>query len=95
MVAVAAVVAVRVVLIVVGSGAHGKRVAVMVMSCMMVVMVMRMHAYRIRADVPMKSERRRPGELERDDEHDDQGDEAAHGHILGGLHRVGIFSVHV
>jgi hypothetical protein len=28
--------------------------------------------------LPMQPGRRRPGELERNDEHDDQGDEAAH-----------------
>jgi hypothetical protein len=29
--------------------------------------------------VSVQASRRRPGELERDDNHDDQGDEAAHG----------------
>lgn len=42
------------------------------------IMVMDMHANRIHISMPMKPERHRPGGLERDDEHDEQGNETAH-----------------
>lgn len=46
-----------------------------------VIMVVDMHAKRchIVACMPMQTHRRRPGELERQDEHEDQGNEATHG----------------
>lgn len=57
---------------------HGK--VVVIMSGIMVVMVVGMHAHcHILAQVPMQARCRRPGELERNDEHDDQGDKATHG----------------
>ncbi len=37
---------------------------------------------RVLAHMPIQRRARRPGELERDAEHEDQGDEAAHGGIL-------------
>lgn len=51
------------------------------MAAFMMAMTMRMKARGGRAfrHVPMQPGRRRPGELERNDEHDDQGDEATHG----------------
>ncbi len=47
----------------------------------MMVMIVRMKARggHVFPRVPMQPGRRRPGELERNDEHDDQGDEATHG----------------
>jgi len=50
------------------------------MSAFMVVMIMGMKARggHILPRMPMQPGRRCPGELERNDEHDDQGDEAAH-----------------
>ena len=50
-------------------------------SAFMMVMLMRMKARggHILPRMPMQPGRRCPGELERDDEHDDQGDEATHG----------------
>jgi len=49
-------------------------------SAFMMVMLMRMKARggHILPRMPMQPGRRCPGELERDDEHDDQGDEATH-----------------
>lgn len=49
-------------------------------SAFMMVMLMRMKARggHILPRVPMQPGRRCPGELERNDEHDDQGDEATH-----------------
>ena len=51
------------------------------MSVVMMAMIMGMKARggHILARMPMQPGRRRPGELERNDEHDDQGDEATHG----------------
>lgn len=51
------------------------------MSASMMVMIMRMKARggHILPRMPMQPGRRCPGELKRDEEHDDQGDEAAHG----------------
>lgn len=51
------------------------------MTAFMMVMIVSMktrggHVFR---HAPMQPDRRRPGELERNDEHDDQGDEATHG----------------
>lgn len=50
------------------------------MNAVMMVMIMRMKARggHILPRMPMQPGRRGPGELERNDEHDDQGDEAAH-----------------
>jgi hypothetical protein len=45
---------------------------------MVVIMRMKARAGHVFAHVPMQSGRRSPGELERYDEHDDQGDEATH-----------------
>ena len=45
---------------------------------MVVIMRMEARAGHVFAHVPMQSGRRCPGELERNDEHDDQGDEATH-----------------
>ena len=58
---------------------HGE--VVVVMSGVVVVMVVGVHAQgrHILAQVPMQAQCRRPGELERNNEHDDQGDEATHG----------------
>lgn len=42
------------------------------------IVVMYMHAHRIHICMPMKPERHRPGGLERDDEHDDQGNKTTH-----------------
>ena len=51
------------------------------MSAFMMVMIMRMKARggHILPRMPMQPGRRCPGELERNDEHDKQGDEATHG----------------
>lgn len=51
------------------------------MSTFMMVMIMRMKARggHTLPHVTMEAGRRRPGELERNDEHDDQDDEATHG----------------
>ncbi len=51
------------------------------MAAFMMVMIVGMKARRGHAFhlVPMQPDRRRPGKLERNDEHDDQGDEATHG----------------
>lgn len=55
-------------------------VVVIRMSAFMMVMIMRMKARggHILPCMPMQPGRRCPGELERNDEHDDQGDEATH-----------------
>ncbi len=47
----------------------------------MVVMIVGVYAQgsHVLPHVPMQPSHRRPGELERNDEHDDQGDDAAHG----------------
>ncbi len=61
-----------------------RRVVIWV-STFMMIMIMGMKArgghvlLHVLLHVPMQPRRRRPGELERDDEHDDQGDEATHG----------------
>ncbi len=56
---------------------------VIVMRVAMMVMVMAVRVKPRDRDVlscmPVHADRRGPGELERDDEHDDQGDETAHG----------------
>ena len=51
------------------------------MNAVMMVMIMGMKTRggHIRPRVPMQASRRCPGELERNDEHDDQDDEATHG----------------
>ena len=51
------------------------------MTALMMVMIVSMKARRghVFLHVPMQPDRRRPGKLERNDEHDDQGDEATHG----------------
>lgn len=50
-------------------------------SAFLVIMIMGMKSRsgHVLLHVPMQTRRRCPGELERDDEHDDQGDEATHG----------------
>ncbi|OYZ59028.1 MAG: hypothetical protein B7Y21_00945 [Hydrogenophilales bacterium 16-61-112] len=50
-------------------------------SAFLMIMIMGMEARggHVLLQVPMQPSRRRPGKLERDDEHDDQGDEATHG----------------
>ena len=42
------------------------------------IVVMNMHAHRVHLCMPMKPERHRPGGLERDNKHDDQGNKATH-----------------
>jgi hypothetical protein len=76
-VAVAAVMAILVVLLAVGAAECSKFMAC-VSGFVMVVVVMNLRTRCIHPHVPMQPGRRRPGELERDDEYDDQGDEAAH-----------------
>lgn len=51
------------------------------MSAVMMVMIMGMETRsgHVLPRMPMQPSRRCPGELERNDEHDDQGDEATHG----------------
>jgi hypothetical protein len=45
---------------------------------MVVIMCMEARVGHVFAHVPVQAGRRCPGELERNDEHDDQGDEATH-----------------
>ena len=56
------------------------RSVVVWMSAFIMVMIMRMktRSGHIFSHVSMQARRRGPGELERNDEHDDQGDEATH-----------------
>ena len=57
-----------------------RRVVIWVSAFMMtMIMGMKDRDGHVLLHVPMQPRRRRPGELERDDEHDDQGDEATHG----------------
>jgi hypothetical protein len=76
-VAVTAVMAILVVLLAIGTVERGEFMAG-VSGIVMVLLVMNMRAHRIHPYVTMQPGRRRPSELERDDEHDDQGDETAH-----------------
>ncbi len=75
-VAVTAVMAILIVLLVTCAG-RGAFMAGM-FGIVMVVVVMNMRARYIHHHMPMQSGRRRPGELERNDEHDDQCNETAH-----------------
>ncbi len=75
-VAVIAVMAVFIVLLAVGTDERGEVMAGV--PAIVMVMVVDMRAHGIRPHVPMQAGRRCPGELEWNDEHDDQDDEAAH-----------------
>lgn len=63
---------------------------------MIMIMGMKARGGHVLLHAPMQPRRRSPGELERDDEHDDQGDEATHaGHCTalqvftkGALHKL-------
>ena len=57
-----------------------RRVVIWISAFMMIqIMGMKARGGHVLLQVPMQPGRRRPGELERDDEHDDQGNEATHG----------------
>ena len=56
----------------------GRRLPMRVL-VMVVFVGMNAESRHVFADVPVHAGRRRPGELERNDEHDEEGDEAAHG----------------
>ena len=56
-----------------------RRVVIWVSAFLMImIMGMKARGGHVLLHVPMQASRRCPGKLERDDEHDDQGDEAAH-----------------
>lgn len=74
--AVAAMMTVFIVLFAIGT-AECAEVMTGVPAIVMVVIV-DMRAHGVHRHVPMQAGRRCPGELERNDEHDDQGDEATH-----------------
>lgn len=76
MMAVVAVMAVCAVLL--ALGIVGSCVVMSRMHGGVMIVVMHMHAHCIHARMSMKSQSHRPGGLERDDEHDKQGDETAH-----------------
>lgn len=76
MVAVAAMMTVFIVLFAIGT-AESVEVRTGMPGIVMVVIV-DMRAHGVHRHVPMQAGRRCPGELERNDEHDDQGDEATH-----------------
>ena len=75
-VAVVAVMAVFIVLLAVGIVERGEVMAGVPAIVMVIVLDMRAHG--IRPNIPMQAGCGCPGELERYDEHDDQGDEATH-----------------
>ena len=57
-----------------------RRVVIWVSAFLMImIMGMKARGGHVLLHVPMQASRRCPGKLERDDEHDDQGDEATHG----------------
>jgi hypothetical protein len=69
-VAVTAVMTILVVLLAVGAAERGEFMAG-VSGIVMVVVIMNIRGHCIHRHLPMQPGRRRPGELERDDEHDD------------------------
>jgi uncharacterized membrane protein YgcG len=75
------VTAMMAVFVVAGFAVTRRGSVVIVMSGTVVIMVVNMHAQSryIFACMPMQTHRRRPGKLERQDEHEDQGNEATHG----------------
>jgi hypothetical protein len=78
MVAVAALMAVLVVLCIICVVGLSEVMA-HVAGAVVMLMLVDMRPHRFCTQVSIQAGRRRPGELERDDEHDDQGNEAAHG----------------
>lgn len=75
-VAVAAMMTVLIVLFAIGTAECGEVMTGVPAIVMVVIVDVRAHG--VHRHVPMQAGRRCPGELERNDEHDDQGDEAAH-----------------
>ncbi len=77
MVAVAAMMTVFIVRFAVGTAESAE--VLTGMPAIVMVVIMDMRAHRVHRHVPMQAGRRCPGELERNDEHDDQGNKATHG----------------
>lgn len=77
MVAVAAMMTVFIVLFAIGTAECAEIMAGVPAIVMIVSVDMRAHG--VHRHVPMQAGRRCPGKLERNDEHDDQGDETTHG----------------
>ena len=75
------VTAVMAVFVMVSFALARQRSVVIGVTVIMVLVIMDMHAqsHHLVTRMPMQICRRRPGELERDDKHEDQGDKTAHG----------------